>query len=57
MIIRQAYSGRKKHATGFLYLKGSLYRDAEVSSHLRYCLHDEAINAAPRIGGPGGDKK
>ena len=50
MIIRQKISVRQKHATGFVYLKGSLYHDAEVSSHLRYCLHDETINAAPKIG-------
>ena len=33
-----------------MYLKGSPYRDAEGSSQLISCLHDEIINAAPRIG-------
>ena len=34
----------------FVYLKGSPYRGAEVSSQLRSCLHDATIDAAPRIG-------
>ena len=32
--IRQTYSGRKLRATGFMYLKGSPYRDAEGSLQL-----------------------
>ena len=34
-----------------MYLKGSPYRDAEGSSHIRSCIHYAIINAAPRIGG------
>ena len=44
------YSGRKRKAAGFVYIQGSLYCDVEGSSQLRSCLHDEIINAAPRIG-------
>ena len=33
-----------------MYRKGSPYRDAEESSHLRLCLHNSMINSAPRIG-------
>ena len=50
-IIRQTYSGRKLNATGYDYIAGSPYRDAEGSSQLRSCLHDAIINASPRIGG------
>ena len=35
----------------FYVLTGSPYRDAEVSSQLRSCLHDAIINAYHRIGG------
>ena len=49
-IIRRTYSGRKRRDTGFVYLKVSPYRDAEGSSHLRLCLRDAIINAAPIIG-------
>ena len=49
--IRRVHSGRKRKATGFVYLKGSPYRDADGSSQLRSCRHDEIINTAPRIGG------
>ena len=49
--IRRTYSGRKRRAKGFVYINGSPYRDAEVSSHLRSCLHDVIINADLRIGG------
>ena len=38
-------------ATGFVYLKGSTYRDSEGSSQIRSRLHDAIINAAQRIGG------
>ena len=44
------YSGREKKATGFVYIRGSPYRDAKVSSQLRECLHAAIINAAPIIG-------
>ena len=33
-----------------MYIKGSPYRDAKGSLHLRSCLYDEIINAALRIG-------
>ena len=49
--IRQVHSGRKLKSAGFVYLKGSPYRDAEGSSKLRSCLHDAMTNYAPRIGG------
>ena len=49
--IRQTYSGRKRKATGYVLLTGSPYRDAEISSQLRSCLHYAIINAAPIIGG------
>ena len=38
--IRRVYSGIKQKATGFVYLQGSPYRDAERSSQLRSCIHD-----------------
>ena len=34
------HSGRKRKATGFVYLKGPPYHDAERSLHLRSFLHD-----------------
>ena len=49
--IHRTYSGRKRKATGYVLLTGSPYRDAEVSSQLRSCLHDAIINAYHRIGG------
>ena len=49
--IRRTYSGRKRNATGYDYIAGSPYRDAEGLSKLRSCLHDAIINADPRIGG------
>ena len=49
--IRQTYSGRKRKATGYVLITGSPYCDAEGSPHHISCLHDEIINAAPRIGG------
>ena len=42
---------KKERATCYVYLKGSLYRDAEGLSQLRSCLHDTIINTAIRIGG------
>ena len=49
--MRQTYSGRKLKATGYDLITGSPYRDAEGSPQHRSCIHDEIINAAPRIGG------
>ena len=49
--IRQTCSGIKQREKGYVYITGLPYRDAEVSSHLRSCLHDAIINASPRIGG------
>ena len=49
--IHWVHSGRKRKATGFVYLKGSPYRDTEWQSQLKLCLHDGIINAAPIIGG------
>ena len=48
--MRRTYSGRKRKATGYVLITGSPYRDAEGYPHHRSCLHDEIINAAPRIG-------
>ena len=48
--IRQIYLGRKLKATGYVYITGSPYCDAEGLSHIRSCLH-AIINAAPRIRG------
>ena len=50
-IIHRTYSGRKRKATGYVYITGSPYRDAEGSSQPRSCIHDAIIDAAPRIGG------
>ena len=49
--IRRTYSGRKRKATGYILITGSLYRDAQGLSHLISCLYDEIINANMRIGG------
>ena len=49
--IRPTYSGRKRRATGYVYLNGSPYRDDEGLSQLKFCLHDVIINASPRKGG------
>ena len=51
--IRRTYSGRKRKATGYVLLTGSPYCDAEGYSQHRSCLHDDIINAAPKIGGGG----
>ena len=48
--MRWTYSGRKLRATGYEYIIGSPYRDAEGLSHLRSCLHDAITNTDPRIG-------
>ena len=44
------YSGRKRKATGFAYLEGSPYCDAEGSSNLRPFNHDSVINDDSIIG-------
>ena len=49
--MRQIYSGRKQNSTGYFFITGSPYRDAEGSPQHRSCLHDAIINTAPRIGG------
>ena len=49
--MRQIYSGRKENSTGYFFITGSPYRDAEVSPHHRSCFHNAIVNAAPRIGG------
>ena len=48
--ISQTYSGRKRKETGYVYITSSSYCDAEGLSQLRSCLHDEIMNASPRIG-------
>ena len=48
--IRRTYPGKKRKATGYVYITGSPYLDDEGSSHLRSCLHDAIINFAPKIG-------
>ena len=49
--IRRTYSGRKQKATGYVYITGATYLDAEGLSQLRSYLHDAIINSAPIIGG------
>ena len=49
--ISRKYSRIELRAEGFVYLIGSPYSDAEVSSNLRSYLHDAIINASPRKGG------
>ena len=51
-IKQQTYSGRKWNPTGFVYLKGSPYRDAEGSLNLRSCFHDAIFNSDLRIEPP-----
>ena len=43
------YLGGKQRGTGYMYLNGSPYCDAERFSQLKLCLHDDIINAARRI--------
>ena len=50
-IMCRKYSGRKRNVTGYVYITGSPYRDAEGLSQLRSCIHDAIIIAAPRIEG------
>ena len=49
--IRWENSRGKQRATGCIYLEGSPFHYAEVSSQLRSCTYDAIINAALRIGG------
>ena len=42
--------GRKIKPTGFIYLTGSKFREAEGNLMMRSCLQDAFINSAPRIG-------
>ena len=43
------YTGRKHKATGFVFIQGSPYCDAEGSSEIIVCLYDSGINATPII--------
>ena len=49
-IITEDNIGRKIKPTGYIYLLGSKYRDAEGHLKLRSCLQDAAVNYAPSIG-------
>ena len=49
--IRWTYSGRKLNATDYVLITDYPYHDAEGSSQVRSCLHDDISNADPRIGG------
>ena len=42
--------GRKRKATGCIYLPGSDFREAEGHLSMRSCLQDSVINYSPRIG-------
>ena len=42
--------GRKIKSTGYIYLPGSKFREAEVHLAARSYLKDTVINSAPRIG-------
>ena len=42
--------GRKRKATGCIYLPGSRFRETEGHLSMRSCLQDAVINSAPRIG-------
>ena len=42
--------GRKRKPTGFIYLPGSKYREAESHLIMRSCLKDAVIIYAYRIG-------
>ena len=41
--------GRKRKSTGFIYLPGSKFREAEDHLTMRSCLQDAVINSAPGI--------
>ena len=40
----------KKKPTGFIYIPGSEFREAEFHLSMHSCLEDAVINYAPRIG-------
>ena len=42
--------GRKIKLTGFIYLPGEKFREAEGRLLMRSCLQDSVINSAPSIG-------
>ena len=42
--------GRKRKSTGYIYLPGSRFGEAEGHLNMRSCLQDTVINSAPRIG-------
>ena len=41
--------GRKRKSTGFIYLPGSYFREAEGHLSISSCLQDAVINYAPRV--------
>ena len=48
-VVRQKF-GRKRKPTGFIFLPGSGFREAEGNLKMRSCLQDAVIDSAPRIG-------
>ena len=42
--------GKKRESTGFIFLPGSKFREAEGHLLMRSCLQYAVINYAPRIG-------
>ena len=42
--------GRKREPTGYIYLPGSKYREAEGCLKMRSCLQKDVINSAPMFG-------
>ena len=42
--------GKKRKATGCIFLPGSGFREAEGNLKMRSCLQDAVINSAPIIG-------
>ena len=42
--------GKKRKSTGFIYVPGSKFREAEGHLSMRSCLQDAVINSAPSIG-------
>ena len=48
-IARDNFGGKRK-STGYIYLPGSKFREAEGHLTMRSCLQDAVINYAPRIG-------
>ena len=47
-IARDNFS-RNRKSTGFIYLPGSKFREAEVHLSMRSCLKDDVIISAPRL--------